>query len=1093
MARPRNRGDAMTKSPAPPKSPHTIVRASAGSGKTYRLTNEFMARLIDGHEPGSILATTFTRVAAGEILHRVLDRLSAAVIDDQGLGDLAKALEKPNLTKAQCSKVLSNLINHLHRLSIMTIDSFFSRMASSFSFELGLPMQYRLIEEDEDQDLREQSVDQTINQCTNAEMVELLRSMQGDQVKLQTHSAIMQAIKSGYNMYLATNGNPDAWNAINPIGQPMTDSELKQAAEQLATASIPTTKAGAPSKRWLTPQQKCVESIESKAWDAVLGGGLGSAILKTIDTDQAPTYYNTEFPQDLQDILTPIVQHARHALSLQHNARTLAIFNLMARFDQVYRETKMSTGQLCFDDPPRLLNESRITGQLEHLYYRLDTRLSHIMLDEFQDTSMPQFTLIKPILDELLSQDTDDRSVFVVGDIKQSLYTWRQAEPKLLGAMKDHWETLNDESMADSWRSSPIVLNAVNDIFGDLPHNMAMRYKEVGIQAADNWDQQYGTHNAAEPNKNMPGYASLAVADEPEDEPENIKANSEEIAEAMYWSCATHVQEAKAQSPDATIAILVRQTKHIYPLLAKLSALDIEACENRGNPLVDAPSVAAAVSMLQLIDHPSDTAALHHVQSTPLAKALRLNHPNDIHPIAANLRHRAAAQGCVPLLIEWLNACADAMDQRGQTRFKQLIDLAGHLQDQGDPSPATLASIAQNRKIDDPAQAPVRVLTIHGSKGLEFDVVVLPLFETQWKINHENILAMRDQALGPISKVTRYPDQTMQQVHPALKELHDDSMLKQINEELCCLYVATTRAKSSLQMIVPADKEGRSNQPEPLSDTKYRLNPAHVIRSALAPDQPATPGSILWESSAGNWTDNIKSKAETTAPTTPVTLNLIAPSTLKAGQLTTAAPSTLHEETTQTQTASDLLDDSRFGQSARDFGQCVHNAFEQFDWADQSIPTDEQITRNLADQGHSPSHITQSLKILHSSLQNQEIAALLNHDQWLADHPKATSAAVHHERPFAQRLGQPERLVQGRFDRLIIGRNNTQITNIHIIDYKTDHAAAGLDQAALNEYAQKHLPQMNAYRQAIKSMYNLDDDAIEVTLIFTSAPAIMHL
>ena len=97
------------------RSPHTIVRASAGSGKTYRLTNEFLARLFAGEDPSGMLATTFTRAAAGEILHRVLDRLSAGVIDPVALNELGVAINIPNLSSTQCVEVLSTVVRQLHR------------------------------------------------------------------------------------------------------------------------------------------------------------------------------------------------------------------------------------------------------------------------------------------------------------------------------------------------------------------------------------------------------------------------------------------------------------------------------------------------------------------------------------------------------------------------------------------------------------------------------------------------------------------------------------------------------------------------------------------------------------------------------------------------------------------------------------------------------------------------------------------------------------------------------------------------------------------------------------------------------------------
>ncbi len=1061
------------------------MRASAGSGKTYELTSSFIAHLLSGEDPSGMLATTFTRAAAGEILHRVLGRLSAGVLDEGSLSELRTAVNDPDLSHEQCDHVLTLLVHQLHRLSIMTIDSFFSRMASSFSLELGLPMSYRLIEDDEEESLREESVDQAIHECSSSEMVEFLRSLQGERVQMQTHSAIMKAVGYGYAMYMATNADATIWNTIEPVGHQMSTADLDIALTEVERASIPTSKStGKPNGHWANAKSKCIGTIRTCSWADMLGGGLGGVVLKGILTGDTPTYHRLDITADLFESLKPIVEHARYVLSQEHINRTQAVFTLMSRFDHAYRAAKMSSGRLSYEDPPRLLNEAGVTGELEHLYYRLDASIRHVMLDEFQDTSMPQFNLIEPIIDELLSQESEGRSVFVVGDIKQSLYTWRQAEPKLLGALTNRWEVFGEKSLSKSWRSSPVILDAVNAVFGDLQSNDAMNSKEVGALAATNWDTDYETHEAAK--EELPGYVSLSVADgDEEDESDDTQR--------VLWSCAGRVAEARAQSPDASIAILVRQGKHIYPLLGMLKKLGIDACEDRGNPLVDAPSVAAAVSMLELIDHPSNSAALYHVRSTPLGNIVGLDNPNRVGSVTSDLRRQISLQGCVPVLTQWLKATAHSMDQRGFTRFTQLIELAGQLQDNGRPGAATLAMVAQSRKIDEPGHAPVRIITIHRSKGLEFDVVVMPLLGQSWQIRPDTILSKRDVPLGPITRVTRYPSEVMRAVHPDLKDIYDQSMIGQINEELCCLYVAMTRAKVSLQMVVPSDREGLSGDPV----GKYSLKPAHFIRAALSPDLAASPGATLYElASDQGWPEGIQTEnTQTNAPPPiPVTLRIKAPQRLRAGQLMAAAPSSEHN-TTEVSAAS-LLCNPDFGQTARDYGECVHAAFEQFDWLGTK-PDDAELYDLLTRTGHDPDTIKEALKELNRAVESGPIQEIFDLQRWITNHPDSNSMppCVHHERPFAVRMGKPgkERLVQGRFDRLVVGRDGTRVINAQIIDYKTDRGARGLEASKLAEFAMKHQPQMNAYRTAAASMYGLEETAIEIALIFTAAPGVVYL
>ena len=133
-----------------------VIRASAGTGKTYQLTNRFVRLLASGVAPEAILAATFTRKAAGEILERILLTLAHAASDVNKCLKLAAAIDRPQLNRLQCRDLLVRVTSRLHRLQIGTIDSFFARLASSFSLELGLPPGWRIIDDIELKRLRQE-------------------------------------------------------------------------------------------------------------------------------------------------------------------------------------------------------------------------------------------------------------------------------------------------------------------------------------------------------------------------------------------------------------------------------------------------------------------------------------------------------------------------------------------------------------------------------------------------------------------------------------------------------------------------------------------------------------------------------------------------------------------------------------------------------------------------------------------------------------------------------------------------------------------------------------------------------------------------
>lgn len=1071
-----------------------LVAASAGSGKTYALTNRYIKCVLRGESPSSLLATTFTKAAAGEILHRVLLRISAAITKSAALSDLSKALKIPSLTQEDCIHALQTIVHEFPRLSVMTIDALFARMTSSFAPELGLPAAFRLLSDEENDQLRDDCIDDAIDECSVPEMYTLLRALQGHRLQMNTHSSLKNLVSSAYATFLASAGSDSSWSAIDTLGSQLSKNDLAIISEQLRNASLPATKAGTPYKIWVTAMDNSIQAIDSQDWNLFFKSKLTTELLKPEDPGYEPKFSSQSYPQDILEALTQIIEHAKYELTNDHNNSTKATYELMSRYDKAYRAKKMSTGQIGFDDPPRLLQEAAITGDLEHLYYRLDSSINHVMLDEFQDTSIPQFNLIEPVLDEILSQTDASRSAFIVGDAKQSLYSWREAEPKLLGALKEHWQTISEETLTMSWRSSPVVLDTVNTIFDALINNAALMDHETAKHTAQSWNQHYRPHTAAKPD--LPGNAELIVANSDQDDDANP-------TDEVLWECASKVADARSQSPDASIAVLVRHTKNIYPLLSMLKKLGIDACEDRGNPLVDAPCVAAMTSLLKLIDHPSDTAALYHVLHSPIAPSIGLDDPAKIHSITTQLRDRIASQGCVPFLTETLEHCAQSMDHRGFIRFEQLIELTAELESEGHTGASTIANFTQTKKVDDPGTATVQVMTIHASKGLEFDCVVIPVLGHFWSLKSDSMISARDQQLGPVSIVTKYPNKLLRELHPALDRMYSHAMQRQVNEELCCLYVAMTRAKHCLQLIIPATKDGRSGNPE----SKFSLKPAHVVHASLAPSSPCEPGETIYQKrSPEPWYESINANTEieqhpdpeSTQSQSTIELSVQPATKLKTGLMGSLSPSALKNE--KSFLLSGLLKQSALDPSSKEFGDRVHAAFENIDWIptntgfDFNFNSDSKWIESLIEtDGSSPEHERLLLE-LENAFNSTQIREEFDHSRWLKNHPSCNTARVYHERPFAiPNPLNPAQLIQGRIDRLVIGSNTQGPIVAQIVDYKTDRATAGLTQTELITYAKRHADQMIAYQNAVAHMYSLEPSAIEVDLMYTANSGVVRL
>ncbi len=500
--------------------------------------------------------------------------------------------------------------------------------------------------------------------------------------------------------------------------------------------------------------------------------------------------------------------------------------------------------------------------------------------------------------------------------------------------------------------------------------------------------------------------------------------------------------------------------------------------------------------MLRLIDHPGSTARLHHVATSPLGEAVGLTDPTDTRAarrVAAEMRRRIEDCGCAGLLSDWLSSSVGSMDAQSKARFEQFIDLADTWEAATHGGPAELAAIAESRCIDEPGRASVRVMTIHGAKGLEFDVVVVPLVGAKgWQVSSRSVIMGRDEPLGEVTRVSRYPNETMRSLHPELAALHAQALQKQVNEELCCLYVAATRAKRCLELVVPADKEGRAG--EAMAPGGWRLHPAHVVRAALAPDLPAEPGATLWSScTEEDWTADsaLQRSVAPSASIETISLKTCLPKRRSTARLAVVSPSQIPDG--KIESAASLL--ARHDRRALSHGELIHLWFEQIEWLEAGEPEDSLLQIAASHRGFSDELVARAMPMFRDAIASEAIRAALTESVWRAQASTVEEVKVYRERLFAVRDAAKtgDRLVQGRFDRLIVGRVDGNVVCAEVVDFKTDSGAANLAGGELCIYAERHRSQMEAYRRAAATLLNMQEEAISTTLLFTAAGAVVTL
>jgi len=1051
---------------------HRLILASAGTGKTFQLTNRFIALLARGEAPCAILASTFTRKAAGEILQRVLGSLAAAV-DDPAELDLVRRFADERLTAERCASLVAELIEALPRLSVLTIDAFFARAARCFALELGVPGALNMAEDHADEEMRAEAMARAIEAEDLDELADQIMMLHRESAGRSVHETLLRAVDEAYEAFVETRDNAEAWARLEPASAPLGEPALAEAMERLRRLELPRTGAGEIDQRWQRAHDDALDRIARERWEELLTRGLAAKVLA-----REGYFHSKPIDEAVTRAYQPIIDHGGAVLLRRFAARVRATREMMERFDDAYASLKRTEGAYRFDDVPRLLRRAEALGSADLLYYRLDARLRHALLDEFQDTSRVQFELLEPMLDEILAQG-EGRSVFIVGDVKQSLYGWRQAEPGLLEHLPDRWPQLEPEAMDESQRSSPVVLGAVNRVFGSLADNEALA-DEPGAAA---WTQRFHEHRPAARKAALPGLARVSVADVP------AKASKEEQSRAALELACARVEEIRDGAPRARVAILLRRNRYIAEVIHLLGTRGIGASQEGGAPMTDAAPVAAALSALRLAAHPGETAALFHLGTCPFGERLGIEDPLDADTgrrIASRLRARLVPDGYARALA-WLGgACLDRMTTRERERFEQLIRLGSKADAGGLPAtrPGEFVRLAESTRLDAPGDDPVRVMTIHASKGLEFDAVVLPELEESIDGRPGTVIIDRSAPTAPVEAVSLHPNELMRSLDPGLAEMHARRRARQVEEQLCGLYVAMTRAVHHLEMIV-----------HPRTNPDAQRGLADVVRGGVAPGALPDPGVELWRDGDEGWMATFAGSAPAAAPPPrEAALRLSTARRQRSDRLASRSPSELGGGSRVD--LGQLLRPMPAG--GAEAGSIMHAWFELIGWLEDGEPSDEALLEAAGAQGYSPERARGLIGAFRRALAHDELRGALSRARYA---PEA-ELTLERERAFAVRIEDPDGaagaepvLMTGRFDRLVIEReagagSGGRARAAEILDFKTD---AIEDESELGPRVEAHRGQMEAYRAAASAMLGIDRDRVRAALVFASAGRVVEL
>jgi ATP-dependent exoDNAse (exonuclease V) beta subunit len=827
-----------------------IVQAPAGSGKTELLVQRFLALLARvEREPEEIIAITFTRKAAAEMRQRVLSALEAAQqpcpteSHAQTTWQLAQAVLQRDQASGWC------LLDNPGRLRVQTIDALCASLTRQAPILSGLGALNNTVEQDIDRYYR-QATQQLLAQLEQPSRAATLLA------KLLLH--LDNRIDVAENLFVRMLARREQWLPhLIKHGQYLNAAQSRQVLEaglqhivaemlQRCQQQLPVGLQQEIWSLWRVAQENLGQTIAELPRAESMYLAAWQSLAKLLLTDKCEWRLQVDkrhgFPAEdkaTKQRMVALLKQLQPSQTLQESLVAILKAPAIAYSDAQWQiiDALIELLPLAVAHLKVLFNEHNVCDFSEialaansalgdkdaptDLTLLLDQQIRHLLVDEFQDTSITQFNLLEKLTAGW--QNGDGRTLFLVGDPMQSIYRFRQAEVGLF--LKAQQEGLGEVvltclTLRANFRSTPAVVDWVNEQFSRLfPTDIDISSGAVTFSPGS------ATRSTEKPSAiHLHAFAAVPVA-------------AERVAEI--------VQQAQQEDPQQEIAILVRSRLHLQAIIPELTAANLEFSAVEIDPLAQQSVVQDLLALTGALLHLGDRicwlailrapwcgltlADLYAVAGfswqKPLWEALRQF--QTIPNLSADGQQRLAV--VVPILQQ-------ALTQRGRLSLRDWVETTW----QALQGPACLIDavelnsceayfrLLQNfdragvtpdyqqlqeklaRQYASPpttAQQRLHVMTIHKAKGLEFDTVIIPHLEMKTRGEDEQLLLWLDRPraggendliLAPVKARSEQKDAIYQYLQTVEKT-------KTRYESTRLLYVAATRAKNNLHWVATID------------------------------------------------------------------------------------------------------------------------------------------------------------------------------------------------------------------------------------------------------------------------------------------------
>ncbi len=844
-----------------------VYKASAGSGKTFRLAAEYIKHLIANPESyKSILAVTFTNKATAEMKSRILNELFTLSNGKQNeMGKtIAKDLNLPSeVVGAKAKQALSLILHDYSRFSISTIDSFVQRVIQSLLWEIG--EQGGVDIELDNQPVLEHAADNLLDSAS--EIDELLKwlsrmgyALLDEGKSWDVRHKLIELGKQLFSEKFRLMSRED----IEKFTDKQRVNHLKDELQKLVTDIITEVKTTAQyaydklNEQQIAPDsfayadngvmgyfKKCANLDEEQNELPVPDGQRASQALND-PTGEGWVTKATQKDIPLFSSLQLVVQQVLHPTIVKLNntvtsknahyiSAKLILKNLenLALIGDLWtkvRELSRSEGFLLLSDSGHLLREFVKESDAPFVYEKVGTRYDVFMIDEFQDTSEVQWHNFKPLIENSLSQDFFS---MIVGDVKQSIYRWRNGDWKILATEveKDfkHYG-IREIPLLENWRSLPNIIEFNNDFFIKAK-NFAIA--QIDIKVPETTDKILTEHLKEQINQ---AYKDVAqkIAKQPDNNMGYVKVNmlecesKDECDAKLSSEIPQLIQEARKNHKLNDIAILVRSKNDGQKIANMLlehnrkepnQSKQIAFVSQEGLQLKTSLVVRLIIAAFRLV----------HDSNNEIAKRVLAKELITLKKTGNQSWHDYFMASYIELEVEWLSQqitrplqeVYEAIALRYslfnvEGELAHLAELHEHIISLSLKGGSDVSRFLQwwdeksdklSLSVPDSTNA-ISILTIHKSKGLQFPVVIIPYANWNFRPQLTSPLLWVQTQEAPFNLLPKYPIQATQTASKSLfaSEILEEEM-KEIVDNINLLYVAFTRAEEELHIFVPTTVE----------------------------------------------------------------------------------------------------------------------------------------------------------------------------------------------------------------------------------------------------------------------------------------------